>query len=186
VETFIYFDFRSHERDTHATRSVDQCHPPLARARGRFHPEITRTQNPAHALLHRVIEFTMPARIRRIVHSRCIKNTDEDVVRDNTKRQLLFTFRAAFPRALHARRQPPFLHRALSVYVLCVCVCVCVCACVYSCVCVCGCVRARQSIDLNRPGVTDGKSGEKRAGFHNKRHTQTRAHGRAVQTSLFQ
>jgi len=41
-------------------------------------------------------------------------------------------------------------------------------------------VRARQSIDLNGPGVTDGKSGEKRAGFHNKRHTQTRAHGRGA------
>jgi len=112
VETFIYFDFRSHE--IYTTRSVDRCHPFLTRARERFHPEITRTQNHAHALLHRVIEFTMPARIRRIVHSRCIKNTDEDVVRDNTKRQLLFTFRAAFPRALDARRQSPFLHRALS------------------------------------------------------------------------
>jgi len=158
MKTFNYFDFRS-QRTRYTRRKV------LTRAilllpahEGCFYPEITRTQN-------RVYTRASPSRNRiygagtYTSHSRCIKNTDKDVVRDNTKRQLLFTFRAGIS-ARSMRCNPfPSSSRRFSA-------------------CVRACVRARQSIDLNGPGVTDGKSGEKRVGFHNKRHTQTRAHGR--------
>lgn len=117
LETSDYSNFRS--RDTRNEKRLTSAIPPPGCARASTLKLPAHKTACAHALLHRVIEFT--ARIRRTVHSRCIKNIDEDVVRDNTKRQLLFTFRAGIPRAFDARCNP-FSSRRLSACVIRACV----------------------------------------------------------------